>query len=109
MFDLTLQERKVILFLIASALAGIGINFALKINSRAEKLVVLDRSEIKMDINRAALEDLLRTKALPEKLAKELIEYRDEHGAFSVLEEVKNIKGIGESRYKKLEEYFFAG
>ena len=108
MLDLIPQERKVILFLIGVALAGIGINFTLKINSRAEKLIALDTPEIRMDINRVSLEDLLRTKAMTEKLAKKLIDYRNEHGAFSTLEQIKEIKGIGECRYKKLEEFFFA-
>jgi len=109
MLDLTLQERKAILFLCAVALLGIGINFALKFNSKAAKLVALDTAEIKINLNRATLDDFLRTKTLPEKLARALIAYRDEHGPFDSLEQVKEIKGIGESRYKKIEEYFYAG
>lgn len=109
MLELTPQERKTILFLTAVALAGMGANFILKVNSRAEKFIILDARQTKMDINRATLEDLLRSGALPEKLAKKLIDYRNERGAFSGLEEIKEIKGIGEYRYKKLEEFFFAG
>ena len=109
MLDLTPQERKTILFLTTVALIGIGTNFTLKVNSRVEKFIALDTRQIKMDINRATLEDLLRTRALPEKLAIKLLDYRNEHGAFSRLEQIKEIKGIGEYRYKKLEEFFFAG
>lgn len=108
MFDLTLQERKTIIFLSAAALVGIGTSFILKSSRRLQSFIVADARQARMDINRATLEDILRTRALPEKLARRLLDYRNERGAFSSLEQIKEIKGIGEYRYKKLEELFFA-
>jgi len=108
MLDLTREERKVVLFLLAVALSGAGIKFALKsrVPAAAEFLNV-GNAFVKLDLNKAGLAEMLRARALPSNLAKKVIDYRLEHGAFHALEDVKKIKGIGKYRYQKLEQYFF--
>ena len=107
MFDLTPQERKVVLFLISAALVGLGINFVVKTNSRMERFVKADAEILKININQATLEDLVGTKVLSSKLAAKIIEYRNSHSPFKELQDLKEIKGIGEYRYEKLKEVFY--
>ncbi len=107
MFDLTRQERRVILFLIAVALLGLGISFAVKINPRLERFVKADASAVKINLNMATPEDIAATKAVSSNLAGKIIEYRETQGPFGRLEDLKKIKGIGDYRYKKLEDIFY--
>ncbi len=107
MFGLTLEERKVVLFLISMALIGLGISFCVKINSRVEEFVKAGEGLAKMDINKVTLEDLSATKGVGKKLAKTIIEYRNANGPFREIEELKKVKGIGDYRLEKLRDYFF--
>jgi competence protein ComEA len=55
-----------------------------------------------MDINSASYDDLVSSRLISPGLGKNIISYRDEHGPFRSLEELKEVKGIGEYRYNKL-------
>jgi len=107
MLNLTPQERRVILFLTSVALLGLGINFALKVNSRIIKFIRIDNHIAQININRANLEDLLSTSGISLKLAKDIVAYRNTKGAFRDIEELKEIRGIGDYRYEKLKDLFF--
>ena len=107
MLSFTPDERKVILFLITVALIGLGIKFTIKINSPIKKFITVEANIARLNINQVNLEDLLQSQCVTVKLAKKIIEYRDSHGRFSDLEELKEVKGIGDYRYEKLKELFF--
>lgn len=107
MFNLTPEEKKVVLFLVSVALIGIGINFCLKANSPIKKYILYDINIAKINLNTASLEDLSESRALSKRLAQRIIEYRDAHSGFNDLEELKEIKGIGDYKYEKLKELFF--
>jgi len=107
MLNLTKQERQVILFLIITALIGAGINFAIKVNANIERVVKVGSHIAQIDINRASYEDLLDAGGIGHSLAKKIIAYRASHGIFNSLEELKEIKGIGDHRVEKLKEIFF--
>jgi len=105
MLNLTNEERKVALFLSTAALIGMGINIALKAAPVLEKVVKIDSRIAKIAINNAGYEDLLHTQRISPLLAKRIIDYRNLHGAFSSLEGLKEVKGIGDYRYEKLKEF----
>lgn len=107
MFELTRQERGVLLFLITIALIGIGVNFVIKINSPAGEFLRVSAQAIKVDINRATQQELAQLLNIRPKLASKIIGYRKSHGRFYSLEELKEIKGIGNVRYEKLKELFY--
>ncbi len=107
MLNLTPEERRVILFLISVALLGLGINFALKVNSRITKLIRVDNHIAKININKANLQDLLGARGISPKSAKNIVAYRNTKGAFRDIEELKDVKGIGGYRYEKLKDLFF--
>jgi competence ComEA-like helix-hairpin-helix protein len=104
MFDLTKEERQVILFLLAVGLAGIGIEFYLKTHYQ----VKLSDNPInahlgKINLNTVDKAALLSVSGIGEKLAQRIIEYRAEHGGFGSSEELRSIKGISGQKYEKIE------
>jgi competence ComEA-like helix-hairpin-helix protein len=107
MFNLTRQERQVILFLATIALIGIGINFLVKMHSPIKTFVDFNQNDGKLNLNKADKEALIAVSGIGEKLAERLIEYRAQRGGFVNLEDAKNVKGITNNRYEKLKESFF--
>jgi competence ComEA-like helix-hairpin-helix protein len=107
MLALTRQEKQVILFLGAVALSGALLSFLLKVNKEIKYCVRVDNKLIKIDLNRAGWEELSSAQGVSEKLARRIVEYRLGHGGFKDLQELKEVKGIGERRYEKFRELFF--
>lgn len=107
MLNMTTQERQTILFLVSIALIGVGISLAIKMNAQVARVVRLDSRIIRIDINQASIDDLLSTQCVSPGLAKRIIDYRSQHGTFKTLEELKDVKGIGEYRFGKLKEIFY--
>ncbi len=107
MFNMTSDERRVILFLSFLILLSCGINVLAKVYPSAEKIVLKDKSLGKLNLNSVNIQDLKRLNVIPDKLAQKIIEYRTSVLKFSNLEELKEVKGIGDSRYERLKEYFY--
>jgi len=55
-----------------------------------------------ININTATKEQLKTLTGIGEATAKKIIDYRNEKGNFSKIEDVKNVSGIGESKYEKI-------
>ena len=69
----------------------------------ANKLLVFS---IPLDLNRVSMEDLCLIPGIGESLAQEIITYRERRKGFRSVEELKNVKGIGEKKYQVFKEYF---
>jgi competence protein ComEA len=69
----------------------------------ARKLLVFS---IPLDLNRVSVEDLCLVPGVGETLAHEIVDYRQRRGRFRSVEELKNVKGIGEKKYKSVKNYF---
>ncbi len=67
--------------------------------------VVVQDEELKVDLNRAGVEELMKLPGVGEKVAERIVSYRDENGGFDAPEELMNVRGIGEKTYLKLESY----
>lgn len=61
----------------------------------------------RMDINAAAEDDLRAVPGLGLELTRRILALREERGGFHVLEELKDVKGIGDKRFQAMKEYFF--
>lgn len=107
MCALTPQERQAILFLMTVALIGVGLEYCIKVYSPIKRFVTVESTFAKLDINQATADDLAGSRSISPALAKKIIAYRNAHGPFADLKEIKVIKGIGEARYKKINETFF--
>ena len=58
----------------------------------------------KIDINTASKSHLMSLAGIGEGKADAIIEYRKTNGPFKSIEEIKNVKGIGESIYQKIKD-----
>lgn len=105
MFNLTREEQQVLLFLIAVTSVGAGINFLVNRYLPVKTLAGFSQDFGKIDLNSADKDMLMSVPGIGEKLAQHIIEYRDKQTTFGELEELKNIKGITESRYEKMKDY----
>ena len=61
-------------------------------------------SDGRIDINHAGAEELMQLNGIGEGKARAIIAYREEHGAFATIEDIKKVSGIGESTYAKFKD-----
>ena len=61
-------------------------------------------SDILVNLNYATEEDLQRLDGIGPSMAKKIIEYREQNGYFSSIEDIKNVSGIGEAKYNKIKD-----
>ncbi|HIJ03984.1 TPA: ComEA family DNA-binding protein [Candidatus Woesearchaeota archaeon] len=59
---------------------------------------------IKIDINKAAQSDFESLPGIGPSLARRIIEKRDEVGGFKSVEDIKQVKGIGDKKFGKIRE-----
>jgi len=60
------------------------------------------QKEEKININTATEQELESLKGIGPATAKNIIRYREEYGGFSSIEEIKNVKRIGEKIFEKI-------
>lgn len=59
----------------------------------------------KISLNSATIEELDLLPGIGESRALDIIKYREENNGFKDIEEIMNVKGIGESTFEKLKNY----
>lgn len=59
----------------------------------------------RLDINRASVEELTTLPGIGPSLAQHIVDYREQNGSFSSVEELCNVNGIGEKRLNAILEY----
>lgn len=56
----------------------------------------------KININTASYEELLEITGVGEVIAQRIIDYRTQNGPFQTIEEIKDVKGIGDATFEKM-------
>ena len=49
----------------------------------------------KININKASVEELTRLKGIGSQYAQRIVQYREEHGPFTCVEDIMKVQGIG--------------
>lgn len=58
-----------------------------------------------ISLNDATVADLIKLPGIGEAKANDIIAYRNEHGPFENIEDLKNVSGIGENLFAKIKDY----
>ena len=59
----------------------------------------------KININKATQAELETIPGIGPSTALKIVTYRNENGKFKSIEDVKNVSGIGDSKYEKMKDY----
>ena len=70
-----------------------------------EENEVTEETSSIISINTATKEELMTLTGIGEKKAEDIIKYREENGEFTSIEDIKNVKGIGDSLFEKIKDY----
>ena len=116
MFDLTKQEKTILLFLTSTFVIGLGINTykktqeieldvqPYKMTARQEEFDRFIAEERLVNINSLKIEELSRLPGVGAKLAERIIEYQRTHGPFKNKEELMQVKGIGQKKFADVKD-----
>lgn len=74
-------------------------------NSGENVIQSLESKDNKMNINTANVSELTTLPGIGESTAQKIISYREENGKFKNIEDIKNVSGIGESKYNQMKDY----
>jgi len=105
MLNLTNEERKVVLFLAGVIFIGIGLNFALKQIPPDKSVASFSTELIKLDLNSADKKLLMGISGIGETIAQRILDYREKQ-EFAAVEDLKNIKGISQSKFERIKHNF---
>jgi len=56
----------------------------------------------KVNINKATVEQLMEIKGIGQSYAERIVEYREKNGPFEKIEDIMNVKGIGEKKFEAI-------
>jgi competence ComEA-like helix-hairpin-helix protein len=82
------------------AAAGLPADSSGKSRARSSRKQEVPRGSI--NINTARKEDFMRLPGIGETTAERIVQYRRDHGPFSTLEELMNVKGIGKKKFERI-------
>lgn len=60
-----------------------------------------------ININSANVEELQKLPGIGNSIATKIVTYRNENGKFNTIDDLKNVSGIGESKFKNIKNYIF--
>jgi competence ComEA-like helix-hairpin-helix protein len=101
MIHLTLQEKKVLLFLSFVFLVGLGVTVFKKssgCNSCLIDIYTDKKTPGPLDINKATFEQLVGLPGIGEKTAENIILFRSKNGAFRSVDDLKSVSGVTGAR-----------
>ena len=58
----------------------------------------------KVNINKATIQELTQLPGIGESTAKNIVAYREKVGGFKTIDEIKNVKGIGEKKFERIKD-----
>ncbi len=81
-------------------------SFSLNSKLYNDQLIIVPETneEKKVSINSADIEELCSLPGIGPKIAQKIIDYRMKQGSFLSLEEIKNVSGIGNVKFKRIKE-----
>lgn len=78
------------------------------VEEKAGDNIIIERNkskEEKININKAAQTEIETLPGIGPSTALKIINYRNEHGKFKNIGDIKNVSGIGDSKFENIKEY----
>ena len=69
--------------------------------------VVQAADAVKVDLNKATVQELVKLKGIGKKYADRIIEYREKNGKFESIEDLMKVKGIGPKKFESIKDLIF--
>ncbi len=63
----------------------------------------------KININTASVEQLVELPGVGEATASKIVAFREQNGGFKTIDDLLNVKGIGERKYEKMKSLITVG
>src|SRR5262245_53507610 len=89
--------------------AALAVLFALGLSAGTALAAGKAAPSGKINLNSASAEQLTAVPGIGEKLAVRIVEYRQKNGSFKNVQDVMNVKGVGEKSFGKLEPFLTTG
>ena len=70
----------------------------------ASVLAGKSQPNVKVDLNKASLEELESIKGIGPALAERIVNYRNENGKFNSAQDLTNVKGIGQGKFERIKD-----
>jgi competence protein ComEA len=100
------RRETVVLLILIICLAVINtINYIRREQQKAQHMVYIEELAVQISVNEASADELEMLPGIGPSLASRIIEYRQTHGGFKTLDELKNVRGIGEKLFAKIQPY----
>ena len=108
MFHFSKDERIVLISLGVIITLGVSLQYLFKTNPQFKNIISTLESEriyAKTNLNTASHKELVNIPGIGDVLAGRILQYRETHGKFKNLEELKNVSGIGAATYASVRKY----
>ena len=104
MFFLTKSERKALFAIVAIIFIGSIIKLAYNPQASAIDIIQEKNHQI-VNINTASNLELESIPGIGQVTATRIIDYRNQHGKFSSIEDLKKVKGIGDRKAQTISQH----
>ncbi len=101
----TPEERKIIYFIAFIILLSAVVRGIVPMERFEEVEVEQGINIFPINLNEAGIDELIQVPGIGPETAKKIVEYREKIGRFKNIEQLKEIKGIGEKKVQKWKEY----